>query len=53
MRKMQICRFCGGELLGTVNPAKLQCRDCGRVFKNYKFPKNYYLLEVMLNGADG
>ena len=29
-----ICPRCGGELQATSNPNKLQCEDCGRVFKN-------------------
>ncbi|WP_456330198.1 hypothetical protein [Archaeoglobus sp.] len=30
-----ICPRCGGELQATSNPNKLQCRECGRVFKNH------------------
>ncbi|WP_456469674.1 hypothetical protein [Archaeoglobus sp.] len=35
-----ICPRCGGKLQATPNPNKLQCRECGRVFKNYSM--RYY-----------
>jgi hypothetical protein len=38
-----ICPRCGGRLLPTSNPYKLQCQDCGRVFKNYVM--RYYKCE--------
>jgi len=32
---MRRCPRCGGTLNVTANPRKLQCEECGRVFKNY------------------
>jgi len=32
---MNICPRCGGELVRTENPRKLQCFECGRVYIAY------------------
>ncbi len=50
---MKICRFCGGRLKLTANIRKLQCEDCGRVFRNYEMTVEELKVGIReLQGAD-